>query len=91
MRRPLKLASASLAIAAAAALAPAAMAGDDGDICGDLWYQRNAIYAAAGHCFKTKQGIAVFGKNCFPPYGHLNASRQSRVNKIIRQERKYGC
>jgi hypothetical protein len=86
-----KLTAAALAMATSAALAPAARAGDDGDICGDLWYQRNAIFASAGHCFRTKQGIAVFGKGCFPPYGRLNASQQSRVNKIIRQERKYGC
>ena len=29
--------------------------------CGDLWYERNAIYKDAGYCFKTARGIRAFG------------------------------
>lgn len=59
--------------------------------CQELWHQRNAIYAQHGHCFKTARGIAVFGKNCFPPFGQLTQRAQSTVNTIISWERRKGC
>ena len=30
-------------------------------ICQRLWVERNSIYKAAGHCFKTQRGIRYFG------------------------------
>jgi len=57
----------------------------------ELWYARNAIYAEKGYCFKTKRARRVFGKACFPPYGKLSGSEQSRVNRIVREERRKGC
>ena len=39
--------------------------------CGQLWYERNAIFAQYGYCFKTDQAINAFGRACFPPYGRL--------------------
>lgn len=59
--------------------------------CGALWYQRNAIFASQGHCFKTRRGIAVFGRNCFPPFGRLTRAQRRQVNRIIRAERACGC
>ena len=59
--------------------------------CGQLWHARNSIFAEYGHCFKTPQGIAAFGKACFPPYGKLPAGAQARVNEIISLERRKGC
>jgi len=59
--------------------------------CYELWYARNAIYAEKGYCFKTKRARRVFGEACFPPYGKLNASEQSRVNRIVREEGRKGC
>jgi hypothetical protein len=59
--------------------------------CGQLWHARNSIFAEHGHCFKTPQGIAAFGKGCFPPYGKLPAGAQARVNEIISWERRKGC
>jgi hypothetical protein len=59
--------------------------------CGQLWYERNSIYAQHGYCFKTEQAIGAFGRGCFPPYGRLPASAQSRVDDIIAWERRKGC
>jgi hypothetical protein len=59
--------------------------------CGALWYERNSIYAAAGHCFETARAIASFGRGCVPPYGRLTPSQQRRVNAIRAAERRLGC
>ena len=59
--------------------------------CGSLWYQRNAIYSQAGHCFNTARGRAAFGPGCFEPYGRLSGGQQARVNAILAQERYQGC
>lgn len=66
-------------------------AGAHAQSCGQLWYQRNAIYADAGYCFQTARARAEFGENCFPPYGRLTPSQQARVNIIQRQEDMRGC
>lgn len=59
--------------------------------CDQLWYERNAIYAAKGYCFKTERAIRTFGPGCYPPYGKLNAGEQSRVNEIQTWEQRKGC
>lgn len=59
--------------------------------CGQLWYERNQIYAQFGYCFKTDQAIGTFGRACFPPYGRLPGWAQSRVNEIVGWERRRGC
>ena len=59
--------------------------------CYDLWYERNAIFARNGYCFKTDQARSVFGPACFPPYGRLSSYEQNRVDAIQRQERVMGC
>ena|SRR5579871_6157999 len=59
--------------------------------CSQLWYARNAIYAAKGYCFQTAQAQAVFGRGCFPPYGRLSTYEQQQVNEITYWERTKGC
>jgi hypothetical protein len=59
--------------------------------CGQLWYERNAIFAQYGFCFKTEQAIATFGRACFPPYGSLPPLARERVNEIQFWERRRGC
>lgn len=59
--------------------------------CGQLWYQRNAIFAEYGYCFKTPQARAAFGPRCYPPYGRLPPHAQRRVNAIIAWEQRKGC
>ena len=59
--------------------------------CGQLWYERNKVFAEYGYCFKTDQAINAFGRACFPPYGRLPPHAQSVVNEIIAWERRKGC
>ncbi|MEJ2228623.1 MAG: YARHG domain-containing protein [Alphaproteobacteria bacterium] len=59
--------------------------------CGELWYARNAIYADAGYCFKTRRARRVFGRRCYPPYGRLTGYEKRRVQRIERWEYRKGC
>lgn len=59
--------------------------------CGGLWYERNAIYARYGYCFKSARARATFGSSCFPPFGRLPANLKGVVNHIKRIERRRGC
>ncbi|MFO1135809.1 MAG: YARHG domain-containing protein [Rhodoblastus sp.] len=63
--------------------------------CGDLWYERNAIYKDAGYCFNTPRGIRTFG-NAGCQYDNVNdvplsANSRARIAEIVRMERGYGC
>ncbi|WP_159730639.1 YARHG domain-containing protein [Methylosinus sp. Ce-a6] len=73
------------------ALEPAGAQPARGLSCGRLWYQRNAIYARAGHCFNTERGRATFGEGCFSPYGRLSGAESRQVQRIQRLERMNGC
>jgi hypothetical protein len=59
--------------------------------CGQLWYERNRIFAEHGYCFQTPQAIEAFGRRCFSPYGRLPPFAQANVNAIIIWERRKGC
>ena len=63
--------------------------------CGDLWYERNAIYKDAGYCFSTPRGVRAFG-NAGCQYDNitgvpLSPGARARVAEIVRMERMYGC
>lgn len=59
--------------------------------CKALWYQRNAVYAEQGYCFKTKDAIATFGARCYAPYGKLTPDQQRFVNEVQAWEARKGC
>ena len=59
--------------------------------CYDLWYERNAIYADAGYCFKSSLGKRTFGTACSTHNPRLTRSEQRRVASIKKQERRKGC
>ncbi|MFH3480315.1 YARHG domain-containing protein [Xanthobacter variabilis] len=59
--------------------------------CRALWYQRNAVYAEQGHCFKTADAIATFGERCYPPYGQLTPEQQRYVDQVRYWEARKGC
>jgi hypothetical protein len=85
-----------LAVPPAIGFIPAVQAaGDYGDVsdysCYQLWYERNSIYAEKGYCFKTAKARAVFGRGCFPPYGHLSTSEREHVAGIEEWEHRKGC
>lgn len=63
--------------------------------CDDLWYRRNAIYKAAGYCFRTDRGISAFG-NAGCQYDDvadvpLSARQRADVSDLQRQEAGRGC
>jgi hypothetical protein len=65
------------------------------DVCFDLSYQRNAIFKAAGYCFKTAQQIENFG-NAGCMYDNqadvpLSARQRAQIADLVRQERELGC
>lgn len=59
--------------------------------CKALWYQRNAVYAEQGYCFKTKDAIATFGVRCYAPFGKLTPDQQRYVNEVQAWEARKGC
>ena len=59
--------------------------------CGELWHERNAIYAEAGFFFKTECVRDAFGRGCFAPYGRLSRRERERVARIQRWEARQGC
>lgn len=63
----------------------------EGWSCDRLWYERNAIYAAHGYCFKTPRAISTFGKGCFAPFGKLSGADKRRVADLQAMERQFGC
>ena len=82
----------SFAVAAASLIAaPDARA----QSCGQLWYERNSIYKAAGYCFRTPRAISAFG-NAGCTYDSeydvpLSPRQRRRVEDIRAMEREFGC
>lgn len=78
-----------------AALAIAAPARAQGNVCQDLWIERNAIYKASGYCFKTARAIAFFGNaGCIYDVESsvpLSQAERMRIQEIRALERQYGC
>lgn len=58
--------------------------------CDELWYQRNAIYDAAGYCFQTARAQQVFD-NTGCTGGTPSGSAMREVERIIGLEQQYGC
>ncbi|CAN2532205.1 hypothetical+protein [Methylocapsa aurea] len=86
------LAAGAILSAFAEIAAPAPALAQSGALsCDRLWRERNAIYARAGHCFKTTRGRSVFGGGCFPPYGQLGGADARRVRQLQTLERQNGC
>ncbi|TGD96221.1 YARHG domain-containing protein [Methylobacterium nonmethylotrophicum] len=63
--------------------------------CDDLWYERNAIFKAAGYCFRSARGIQIFGNaGCrFDDEADvpLSARQRARVAESLASERRLGC
>jgi hypothetical protein len=66
-----------------------------GDVCEELWYERNEIYKANGYCFKTRDAIRAFG-NAGCSYDDvedvpLSARERRAINRIVAAERRNRC
>ena len=63
--------------------------------CGELWYERNSIYKAAGYCFRTPRAISAFGNaGCVYDSEYdvpLSPRQRRRVQSIRALERDLGC
>ena len=64
--------------------------------CDDLWYERNAIWAAYGYCFTSPRGQAAFGNaGCFRTQAQAQAAMSSQerssVDRIKATEAAQGC
>jgi YARHG domain len=83
----------TLGMLPATTIIPAAQAHEPFDdySCYDLWKERNSIYADNGYCFKSEKAIAVFGRGCFPPYGHLKGLDKALVAEVESWEHRKGC
>lgn len=89
IRRTAHLLVATLAVAGTLASTPAPARAAS---CFDLWYARNAIFAANGYCFSTSLGRRTFGNaGCWTRNPRLTRAEQRRVARIKRQERAQGC
>ena len=60
--------------------------------CWDLWYERNAIYAANGYCFSTSLARRTFGNaGCWTKNPNLARWERARVANIRAEERRRAC
>jgi hypothetical protein len=64
--------------------------------CDDLWYQRNAIWAAYGYCFTSPRGQAAFGnRGCFRDQAQAQAAMsgadRAAVDQLKAMEAAQGC
>lgn len=66
-----------------------------GASCQDLWYERNAIFKAAGYCFRSARGIQMFGNaGCqFDDEADvpLSVRQREQVAQLRVTERRLGC
>lgn len=63
-----------------------------GDICSQLWYERNLIFHNNGYCFQTARAKAVFNTSqCTGRSPNLSAAEQREVARIQSLERANGC
>ncbi|HEY8259725.1 MAG TPA: YARHG domain-containing protein [Methylosinus sp.] len=73
-----------LSAALLSAMSVAAQAQEAADLsCGELWHERNAIYARNGYCFETERARAVLARAASRPMagcadGRSAASRSCR-------------
>ncbi len=69
--------------------------GAQGSSCDQLWYRRNAIFKAAGYCFRTPRAISAFGNAGCQYDSEADvplSTRQHDVVAQIQQEENYrGC
>ena len=91
MNAIIRMLAAGAILSAFAEIGAPAPALAQGASCDQLWRERNAIYARAGHCFQTTRGRSAFGGGCFPPYGQLSGAEARRVRQLQSLERRNGC
>jgi hypothetical protein len=63
--------------------------------CGDLWHERNAIFARNAYCFKSERAMRVFGNENCTFYVEadvpMSQSERHKVDLIREIERQKSC
>jgi len=63
-----------------------------GNVCFDLWYERNDIYQSRGYCFGSAKGKANFSnEGCYTSNPILSPSEKLRVESIQAEEARLKC
>lgn len=62
------------------------------DVCDELWFMRNQIYANAGYCFSSPLGQVMFGTTpCTGKEVALSSFEQALVDEYRALEQSAGC
>lgn len=62
------------------------------DLCDELWFMRNQIYANAGYCFSSPLGQVMFGNTtCTGKEVALTSFEQALVDEYRALEQSEGC
>ncbi|MEM6383973.1 MAG: YARHG domain-containing protein [Pseudomonadota bacterium] len=64
--------------------------------CGDLWYERNAVFADWNYCFQSQRGINTFGNvGCYrssqEALNAMGSDTRRYIERIRSEERRRGC
>lgn len=60
--------------------------------CADLWFSRNAIMDAAGHCFTSPLGKAYFdNSDCLAGGAQVSPEAFARISRIKAREAEFNC
>jgi hypothetical protein len=63
-----------------------------GDICDQLWFARNKVFAETGYCFKSKLGQTYFDTaNCSQTPRALSADEKLQTAQAREMEEEYAC
>ena len=63
-----------------------------GDMCAELWFERNLIFHNHGFCFQSDRARSVFDtRNCTTRNPQLTAGEQNHIQEIQALERRHGC
>jgi YARHG domain len=85
----------SVMAAAAALFVLSGTIAQAGDVCGDLWVERNQIFKDNGYCFKTRDAIRYFGNaGCIYDEQEdvpLSARERRTVQRLVAAERRNRC
>jgi len=62
------------------------------EVCNDLWFARHGIFDAAGYCFGSPLGLALYdNEGCTSSNPRLTADARRKVSRIEARQAELGC